>query len=57
MGINEYVKIGSLIKELRLSKGYTAKEFSIRHIPITKIIIENLILMFLTKSAKTWMLQ
>lgn len=28
MGINEYVKIGSLIKELRLSKGYTAKEFS-----------------------------
>lgn len=34
MGINEYVKIGSLIKELRLSKGYTAKEFSKKlHIP------------------------
>lgn len=28
MGINEYIKVGSLIKELRLSKGYTAKDFS-----------------------------
>ncbi len=34
MGLNEYVKVGSLIKELRLSKGYTAKEFSKKiHIP------------------------
>lgn len=34
MGINEYIKVGSLIKELRLSKGYTAKEFAKKiHVP------------------------
>jgi transcriptional regulator with XRE-family HTH domain len=28
MGINDYIKVGSLIKELRLSRGYSAKEFA-----------------------------
>ena len=28
MSINDYIKVGSLIKELRLSKGYSAKEFA-----------------------------
>ena len=34
MGITEYIKVGSFIKELRLSKGYTAKEFAKKiHVP------------------------
>lgn len=28
MGINDYIKVGSLIKELRLSRGYSAKAFA-----------------------------